>query len=70
MSVPTNAARFNATAFSRWLNGNRGRLFRIGAGGAWLALGLATADHWWGVAALLWSFLPLSAGLFDVCWVS
>ena len=64
------AARFNATRFSRWINGRRGRAFRLVAGGGWLVLGLVFRDHWWGVAAGVWSFFPLTAGIFDICWIS
>lgn len=64
------ADRFNATRFGRWINGGRGRVFRLVAGSAWLVFGLTFIDHWWGVAAAVWSFFPLSAGIFDVCWVS
>jgi hypothetical protein len=64
------AQRFNATGFSRWVNGPRGRAFRLVAGAAWLVVGLVFLDRWWGVAAAAWSVLPLSAGMFDVCWIS
>ncbi len=66
----TAADRFNSTGFSLWINSHRGRVFRLVAGLAWLAFALAFRDHWWGVAAGVWSVLPLSAGVFDVCWVS
>lgn len=66
----SRADRFNATGFSRWVNGPRGRVFRLVAGGAWLTFGLVFRDHWWGMAAAGWSFFPLSAALFDVCWIS
>ena len=64
------AARFNSTGFSRWVNGPSGRAFRIGAGAAFLVVALTFRGHWWGIAAGVWSFFPLSAGLLDVCWVS
>ena len=70
MSHHSTAARFNATRFSCWINGRGGRAFRLVAGVAWLTFGLVFRDHWWGVAAMTWSFFPLSAGLFDLCWVS
>jgi hypothetical protein len=65
-----SAARFNATGFSRWVNGGRGRTFRLVVGLGWLVLGLAFIEQWWGVAAEVWSFFPLTAGIFDVCWIS
>lgn len=66
----SRADRFNATGFSRWINGPSGRAFRLVAGAGWLTLGLVFRDHWWGVAAMVWSFFPLTAAIFDVCWVS
>jgi hypothetical protein len=62
--------RFNATGFSRWINGPSGRAFRLVAGAAWLTFGLVFREHWWGVAAMGWSVMPLTAGIFDVCWIS
>jgi hypothetical protein len=66
----SRADRFNATGFSRWVNDPSGRAFRLVAGAAWLVLGLVFRDHWWGVAAAGWSFFPLTAGIFDLCWIS
>jgi hypothetical protein len=65
-----SADRFNATGFSRWINGTGGRVFRLLAGASFLLLGLTFRGHWWGIAAGVWSFFPLSAGLFDICWIS
>ena len=64
------AERFNATAFSRWINGSRGRAFRLVAGTAWLTFGLVFRELWWGVAAMAWSVLPLSSAVLDLCWIS
>ena len=64
------AAQFNSTGFSRWINGSSGRAFRLLAGTGFLVLALTFRGHWWGVAAGAWSFFPLSAGLFDICWIS
>jgi hypothetical protein len=66
----SRAARFNATGFSRWVNGPSGRAFRLVAGSALLVFGLVFRDHWWGLAAMAWSFFPLTAGIFDLCWIS
>jgi hypothetical protein len=66
----SRAERFNATSFSRWINGPSGRAFRLAAGVAWLVYALVARDHWWGVAAGVWAVFPLSAGLFDICWIS
>ena len=66
----SRADRFNATAFSRWVNGPGGRAFRLAAGVAWLTFAVTFRGQWWGDAAGAWSVLPLTAGLFDVCWIS
>jgi len=66
----SRAERFNESGFSRWVNGPAGRAFRLTAGAIWLAFGLAFLDRWWGIAAVAWSVLPVSAGLFDICWIS
>lgn len=66
----SRADRFNATGFSRWVNGSRGRAFRLVAGATWLTFGLVFRDHWWGVAAAMWSVVPLTAGIFNLCWIS
>ena len=65
--------RFNASAFSRWINDKPGRIFRLGAGTFFAVLGIvgiATSHTAWGIAALVWSVFPLSAGIFDLCWIS
>lgn len=70
MSSPTLAERFNGTGFSRLLNTRAGRVFRLGAGTGFLVLGIALAPAPVGIASLAWSVLPLTAGGFDVCWIS
>ena len=66
----SRADRFNATAFSQWVNGPSGRAFRLFAGAAWLCFAWVARDHWWGIAAGVWGLFPLTAGLFDICWIS
>lgn len=66
----TRADRFNAAGFSHWINRAGGRAFRLVAGAAWLAFALAFRGQWWGFAAGAWSFFPLTAGMFDICWIS
>ena len=61
---------FNRTGLSRFVNSAAGRGFRLAAGVAFLAAGLLFRHHPLGVAALIWSVFPLSAGIFDLCWVS
>ncbi len=64
------AARFNRTGFSRWVNSRAGRLFRLSAGVAFLVVGLLLRDSALGIALMAWSVVPLSAGTFDLCWIS
>lgn len=64
------AHTFNRSRFGQWVNGSTGRLFKLTAGTAFLAVGLTFRGTAWGMAALAWSALPLSAALFDVCWIS
>lgn len=61
---------FNRSAFSQLINSTGGRVFRVAAGTMFLGAGLAYRHRAAGVAALAWSFFPLSAGLLDVCWIS
>ena len=61
---------FNRSAFSQAINGPGGRVFRLAAGSAFLVAGLVWLDQPLGIAALAWSVFPLSAGAFDVCWIS
>ena len=69
-ALMSRADRFNATAFSQWVNGPSGRAFRLAAGVAWLCFAWVARDHWWGIAAGAWGLFPLTAGLFDICWIS
>lgn len=62
--------RFNRTAFSAWINSDAGRTFRVVAGSMFLVVGVTFRDEWWGIASILWSILPLTAGSFDVCYIS
>ena len=64
------AAAFNRSGFSRFLNSVSGRVFRILAGTGFLILGLVFRDHLLGVLSLVWSVFPLSAGAFDICYIS
>ena len=64
------AATFNGSGFSRFLNSPGGRIFRIVAGIGFLILSLVFRDHLLGVLSLVWSVFPLSAGAFDICYIS
>lgn len=64
------AQAFNRSGFSRFLNSPAGRLFRVVAGTGFLVVGLIFRTSPLGILSLAWSVLPLSAGLFDVCYIS
>jgi len=61
---------FNRSRFSHFINSPRGRIFRVVAGAAFLTVGFVFRHHSLGVLSMLWSVLPLTAGLFDVCYIS
>lgn len=66
------AEGFNRSRFARFLNSPSGRVFRIVAGVGFLAIGLVAVAGGQpiGVLSLVWSVFPLSAGAFDVCYIS
>jgi hypothetical protein len=68
--VSSYAEAFNQSSFSRFINGRYGRVFRIVAGMGFLILGLIFRDQLLGVLSLVWSVFPLSAGAFDICYIS
>ena len=61
---------FNRSRFSHFLNSRPGRIFRVAAGTGFLIVGLVFRHHPLGVLSMLWSVLPLTAGFFDVCYIS
>ncbi len=61
---------FNQSPFSHFINSSAGRLFRVIAGAAFLVTGYFFRAHPLGMLAMLWSILPITAGGFDVCYVS
>jgi hypothetical protein len=61
---------FNGSAFSRFINSRMGRVFRVVAGAGFLGVGYRYRDHPLGVLSMAWSALPLSAGAFDLCYIS
>jgi len=63
-------AAFNRSGFSRFINSPAGRAFRLVAGAGFLVAGYLYRDHALGVASMVWSILPLTAGGFDLCYVS
>lgn len=64
------AEAFNKTQISRWINSGRGQAFRLCAGIAFLVLGIIYRTSPLGIASIVWSIFPLSAGLFDLCFIS
>ncbi len=64
------AEAFNRSGFSRFINGPAGRVFRLVAGAGFLAVGYIFRDHTLGVISMVYSVLPLSAGAFDICFIS
>ena len=61
---------FNQSGFSKFLNSLAGRIFRLVAGAGFLVIGYLYRDHLLGVLSIIWSVLPLSAGAFDICYIS
>ena len=67
------ASRFNRSAFGRFLNSSAGRVFRLLGGAIFVALGVLLIQAGaivLGVASLVWGSLAISAGGFDVCYLS
>jgi len=61
---------FNRSAFSRFINSPAGRIFRLAAGLGFLVVGYVFRSHTLGVVSMVWSIFPLSAGAFDLCFIS
>jgi hypothetical protein len=61
---------FNQSGFSKFLNSPAGRIFRIVAGIGFIVVGYVFRDYTLGVVSMVWGVLPLSAGVFDICYVS
>lgn len=64
------AVAFNGSGYSRFLNSPAGRVFRIVAGIGFLILLPVFRDHLLGVLSLVLSVFPLSAGAFDISYIS
>jgi len=63
-------AGFNRSSFSLFLNSRAGRIFRLVAGIAFIAVGITYRDNPLGVVSIVWGVVPLTAGAFDICYVS
>ena len=66
----TKYESFNQSGFSIFLNKPAGRILRLVAGIGFLVVGYMYRSHALGVISMVWGFLPLSAGAFDICYVS
>jgi hypothetical protein len=66
----TSYESFNQSGFSKFLNSPAGRIVRLLAGVGFLIVGYIYRDHMLGVLSMVWGVLPLSAGAFDICYVS
>lgn len=61
---------FNRSGFSRFINSHTGQVFRLVAGALFLVVGFLYRHHPLGIASMVWSVFPLSAGGFDWCYFS
>jgi hypothetical protein len=61
---------FNRGGFSRFINSQAGRIFRLVAGTGFLVVGYMFRAQTLGVVSMIWSVFPLSAGGFDLCFIS
>lgn len=68
--MPKLQETFNRSGFSKFINSPAGRIFRVVAGLAFLAVGSMYHRHALGVVAQVWSLFPLSAGALDICFIS
>jgi hypothetical protein len=68
--MPGPGEAFNRSWLSRFLNSPAGRLFRLVAGAGFLVVGNVYRVNTIGVLAMIWGVFPLSAGAFDICYIS
>jgi hypothetical protein len=61
---------FNQSSFSRFINSPAGRIFRLVAGTGFLVVGFVYRYDALGMLSMAWSLFPLSAGAFDICYIS
>jgi hypothetical protein len=61
---------FNHSGFSVFLNRPVGRVFRIVMGIGFILIGYLFHTHILGMVSIAWGIFPLSAGAFDICYVS
>ncbi len=68
--MSSHGEQFNQSKLSRFLNSVNGRIFRIGAGLIFMIAGALLLNNVLGIIFILWSLFPLSAGSFDICYIS
>jgi hypothetical protein len=61
---------FNRSGFSKFLNSTNGRIFRLVAGIGFIVVGYIFHHHILGIVSMVWGIFPLTAGAFDICYVS
>jgi hypothetical protein len=66
----TSEIGFNRSSFSKFLNSPAGRIFRLVAGIGFIVVGYIFRDHVLGIISIVWGIFPLTAGAFDICYVS
>ena len=64
------AEDFNRSGFARFINSSAGRVFRLVVGMGFFVVGYLYRDNTLGMIAMVFSILPLSAGVFDLCYIS
>jgi hypothetical protein len=64
------AEAFNQSGFSRFINSPAGRAFRLIAGATFVVVGYVFRHAALGRLSMVWGVLPLSAGAFDLCYIS
>jgi hypothetical protein len=62
--------RFNRSGFSKFLNSLKGRIFRLVAGIGFILTGYIFHNQVLGIVSMVWGIFPLTAGAFDICYVS
>jgi hypothetical protein len=66
----TKYESFNQSGFSKFLNSLAGRILRLVVGIGFFVVGYMYRNHALGVISMVWGILPLSAGAFDICYIS
>jgi len=64
------AESFGRTGFARFINTGVGRVARVVAGLALIAVGYTQRDAAWGLLVMLLGVAPLAAGAFNWCLIS